>query len=422
VIAGGQVLGRGMLAVYTIGIIGTLSRRDYGDVALALALAGIAAALADAGISRLLIRDVARASAPAVVAGELLKLRAACVITVTGAVAAGSALGLLPLPLGLAAAMVGYLGAEALAVGFESAAFGSERPWRFAGVQALGASILLLALIIIISSDAASPALAMAGLMLASVVKLGGHLVLWRADLSGSARRLAELPIRAWAREAAPFLALGALATVYYRLGTVILHGARGPVETAPYAAAVRVVDAIAVAAGVVFATVSPVFSRAHRERPHDVWRLWKRTQLVVASLFIPLASIVVVTADPLASLLFGDRYADSAGAALRLLAPGMALLAFQTVNAAVVLMADASAPVLRLTTVNVALAIAITWVLARTAGAEGAAAAMTVAELLSATTFAALIRRAHRGHDPGLLALPRRGGPLRAPAQSRWR
>ena len=410
VLAVGQVLGRGMVAVYTIAMVGLLSRRGYGDLAFAVAVAGIAAAVADGGLSRLIVRDAARSQDPAATARELLKVRAVWVLAVAALTAASSALGLLPLGTGLAACTVAYLVTEALAFGFESTAVGAERPWRFAAVQALGAAALLGALGWVAAGGTASAVAAMGGLCAASAIKVCGHVVVWRRAAPQRGRPLRELPLRRWAHDAAPFLALTVLATFYYRMGIVVMHTVRGPAETAPFAAAFRVFDAVAIAGAVAFAAVSPALSRAHRDHPERIWPLWKRMQIVTALAAVPAMALLAVAAEPLARLLFGDGYAESAGASLRLLAPGMALLLLQSINAAVVLMADAHGPVVRLTALNVAIGLGLTIALVSSSGAEGAAAAMSVAELVSFVSFALLVRRSYRSPR----ASAPRGAPLR--------
>jgi O-antigen/teichoic acid export membrane protein len=231
----------------------------------------------------------------------------------------------------------------------------------------------------------------------ASAVKLVAHVVLWRSVGTG-ARPLTELPVARWFRAALPFLALALLATIYYRLGIVALHALRGPEETAPFAAAYRVSDAAAVLAGVGFASVSPVLSRAHRDRPHEVVALWRKLVLRAAIVIVPAMLCVSLASEWIAGTLFGARYEESGGEVLRLLAPGMVFLMLQNLTAAVVFMSDDLGPVLALTIVNLVVTIGLTVWLAEAHGATGAAIAASVAEFVSFATFAVLVQRRFGG------------------------
>ena len=119
--------------------------------------------------------------------------------------------------------MVTYLFTESVAFGFENAAVGVERPWRFVSAQAAGGIILLAGLGSLASTGQVTMLTAMATLALSSTVKVTGHLLAWRhphASLSSQRASVATLY-----REALPFLGLSLLATVYYRVGIIALHG-----------------------------------------------------------------------------------------------------------------------------------------------------------------------------------------------------
>lgn len=197
-------------------------------------------------------------------------------------------------------------------------------------------------------------------------------------------------------RDALPFLALMVLAAVYYRAGILILHISRGAEQTAPYAAAMRVFDGVVVLGGVVFAAVSPALSRMHRERPEDLWRIWRRMIAVFACAVVPPAVMLMLLGEPFARIVFGARYAVSAGDALTALAPGMAFAILQQISASVVFMSDDRRAVLRLTAFNVSALFVALVVLTNISGAHGAAIAMSAAELLSFATFSLLVWLRH--------------------------
>ncbi len=393
----GQLAGRGALALGLLLLVRELSREDFGNLALVLALVQTAATVADAGFARVLVRDVARSGADkAAVVRRLLVLRAAALLPVV----AGAVLLLLvvpsPLTAGLAVLALVYLGGESLAYGFENAAIGAERPWRFVTAQSLAAIALLGGLAALVAADAVTLARALAILAIASALKLLGHLVAWHGTLAaGPLKRPA--PAREIYRQALPFLGLAVLATLYYRVGVIALHGVRGAEETASYGAAVRVLDAVAIGAGIVYAAVSPTLSRVHAARPEAIWSLWLRMVRRAGAVVIPAAVLLAVGGPTIARLLFGPEYEDSAGADLRVLAPGAALMVLQSLTAAVVFMANEHRSVIWLTAVNVLACVAASIACSFAFGSTGAALALTLSELLSFVTFALLIRRRYR-------------------------
>lgn len=397
----GQGLGRGAQALYGVLMVRHLSERDYGDFAYVLALAGTLVVVADLGFSRLIIKDLARSDNTEQLVLEMLRVRAFGVVGVGAVFLIVCLTGVLPQNAGLGLAACIFLLAEGFAYGYESGAIGSERSGRFAIVQGLGGLAVGAAAIVVLAQDNVTPSGAMAGLAIASVAKLAAHRMVWRAR-SRASRPLSDLPVRGWFRDALPFLLLGLLGAVYYRAGIVILHLLKGAEETAAFAAAMRVFDGSAVLGGVGFAAASPLVSRLHRDRPRDVWRAWRRMIAAAAAVAVPSAVLLVVTAKPLAGWLFGPRYADSAGALLAILAPGMALVVLQGLSASIVLMSDDRRDVLVLTAVNVTALLVVLVVLTATEGATGTAIGITAAEALSFGSFAILVRRRHLHCDPG--------------------
>jgi O-antigen/teichoic acid export membrane protein len=400
----GQVVGRGALALALLVLVRELPVDDFGDLALILALVAVTTTVADAGFGRLLVRDVSRGGpASAALVTELMRVRSLAVGTVV--LLSGVALALVPttFPAAVILLALAYLAFEATAYGFENAAVGAERPWRFVGAQGVSAIALLGGTVALALGDAATLTSAMAVLVGASTLKVVSHLLAWRRrDPPGP--DMPRQPVRTLLRQALPFLGLTLLATVYYRIGIVALYAVRGAEETASYAAAFRIVDAIAIVAGVAFSGVSPALSRVHRDRPGEIWQLWLRMVSLAGSAVVPVALLALLVAEPLCGLLFGSEYRESAGEDLRFLVPGIALMVPQALSAAVVFMANDHGAVLRLTAANVTACIVASIVGADAFGSEGAALALSLAEALSFLSFTALIRnryRPRRGHAP---------------------
>jgi O-antigen/teichoic acid export membrane protein len=394
------VVARSAVAVYTIVLIRLLEKAEYGDFAFAFALAAILATLADGGFSRLLIRDFARGAEPRTLTHLLATRGAWSVITALAATAiwVGGGLDLSP---SLFAALLAFLLAEAAAGGFEFAAIGLELPGRVAIGQAVGA-VLVLGALVYVGLVHTTPAAALLGLAVASTGRLAWHLFAWRNVIVSSADRVARGQVVRWVRQAAPYLAVTALGTIYYRADIVILHSRRGASETAPYAAAYRIVDAALVIGGVVAAAVSPHFSRLHTLGVLEVTRAWRRYLWTTALVVFPCVVVLAAVAFPLSGFLFGDDYRDSAGLALVVLAPGIGFMFLQIVNAVVVFTGDRQGAILVPSLVQLAVNVGLTWWLVAKFGSTGAASATTISEVLTFVYFSVFIRLSLLAPRPG--------------------
>jgi O-antigen/teichoic acid export membrane protein len=285
-----------------------------------------------------------------------------------------------------------YLGCEGVAAGFEAACLGAERPRTIVGGQLAGAAVLAAAGVAAIASTSVSLPVSIAAFAGAGALKLAWQARAWRAVLRAPAG--AERgQRRAWIREAAPFLALAILGTIYYRIDLVILHAVAGPTESSSYGAAYRVVDASLMVAGVLMAAVSARLSRLHRDRPERVWPEWKRVVTRVGAAAVAPVVLMTVFAAPVAGLLFGARYRSAAGADLRLLAPGILFMVLQTVNATFLFTSHVQRRLLRYSLGHVVLNVVLTYVLVKAHGSTGAAAATTISEVLVFAYFALFVR-----------------------------
>jgi O-antigen/teichoic acid export membrane protein len=406
----GQVAFRLAVAAYTVVLVSLLSPPEYGDFAVLIAIVAITAAVADGGITRLLTRDVARRDRgrEALVRG-LMTLRTLWVAAVVIGLIFLILLGALPLRHG--GALVGALVAvaaisEAGAAGMEAASLGGEVPRRVAIGQFLGAGILLATLAVLVTTRA-SVASAIAGIAIASSVRLAWNLGGWWPALRRAPRGPNLGTARQWIREAVPFLLLAMLGAIYYRLDVVILHALRGATEAASYAAAYRVLDAAIVLGGVVVSALVPRLSQLGVSEPERLWSLWLRWVRILSLVSLVPTLAVVAGAVPLADLLFGERYRAPAGSDLRLLAPSIAFVLLHSLNAAFLFALDRQRALVRLSLVNVGVNIALTATLAQLAASTGAAVATTLSSIFTFVYFVFIVRRA--------VAPERRREPVRA-------
>jgi O-antigen/teichoic acid export membrane protein len=389
----GQVGLRGAVAVYTLVLVRHLSETDYGRLAYLLALGGILLVLGDGGLSRLLIRDVANAEDDRdVLIRGVMSLRlwslAAIVVVAAALILADADAPQDALPLFLI-----YLGCEVAAAGFEAASLGADRPFSIAGGQLLGAAVLVAASVAVLLSGEVSLPVSMAAFAGAAALKLAWQVAVWRGVMRAR-HGVDRAQRRRWIREAAPFLALAILGVIYYRIDLVILHAVDGSAGSASYGAAYRVVDASLTVAGVLMAAIAARVSRLHRDRPERVWSEWKRVTGRIAAVAVGPVVLITVLAHPIAELLFGERYRSSAGADLRLLAPGILFMVLQTVNATFLFTSHVQRRLLRNSIWHVVLNVVLTYFLVKAHGSNGAAAATTISEMLAFTYFAFFVRR----------------------------
>jgi O-antigen/teichoic acid export membrane protein len=391
VLSVGQIGARGVLAAYFVLLIHKLSPAQYGDFAYATSWLSIVVVVADGGYSRLLLREVARGDRRRT-GWELLASRTGWSLVTILVAGCAAALGALHFDAAFTVCLLAAIAFESGSLGLEALGQATDRPWVVSAAQLLSGVVLALWGLLLLAGIDVTPLLGLAGIAGASAVRLLAQAGYWARfrpptlALPSRSRALASL------REALPYLLLAGLAVLYYRLDVVILHARRGAVETAPYAAAYRAVDAVVIMGGVLFTAIAPHMSRMMASGRAAVWGEWRRYMVRIGAAAVVVALLLGVFSEPLSRLLFGDRYAESAGANLALLAPGVAFMLMQTVNAAVVLMADDTGPVVRLTFFNVGLNLVLTWILTGAHGAEGASVATSTAEAVTFVGFTTLV------------------------------
>lgn len=397
----GQVAARGVLALYFVLLIHRLSPREYGDFAYAVSWLAILIVLADGGVSRMLLRDIGRGGGDrGATAGALLGARGAWIAGTSLLVVVAALAGALRFEAAFTACLIAALVLEAASLGFEALGQATDRPWVVARAQ-IGGGVFLAGWAALLLAWHVTPLLGIIGIAAASGMRLAAQAAYWRRGSGTTVTWPGRAAASAILRKALPYLLLAGLAALYYRLDIVILHARRGAVETAPYAAAYRLVDAVIIAGGVLFTAVAPHMSRVIASDRGSVRREWGHYLRRVGAVAFVVSAAIALLAEPLARLVLGQRYAESAGADLRLLAPGIAFMLLQTVNASVVLMADNQRTVVQLTLAGVALNAALTWYLAGTHGDRGAAVATSIAEIVTFAGFAILVRANYR---PGVM------------------
>jgi O-antigen/teichoic acid export membrane protein len=117
----------------------------------------------------------------------------------------------------------------------------------------------------------------------------------------------------------------GVFAVVLFRVDMTMLAAFKGATIVGHYAAAYRLLEATLFISWSVSSAVYPVFSRLTPATDPPVGFVFERGIKLGLALTLPLATGVLVLAEPVIDLLYGDAYSESVGA-LRLLAPAIAL------------------------------------------------------------------------------------------------
>ena len=235
-------------------------------------------------------------------------------------------------------------------------------------------------------------------------------LVLTVIVIRGSVPLTAGFQLReAWSllRDTLAFTAASALGVVYYRIAIVLLSLIATQEETGYFGASFRVIDTLTVVPVLLVSTAFPVLSRAARD---DTDRFRYAThRLFDISLIVGVwfALSTAIAAAPAIELIAGSEFS-----------PSVSVLQIQSVSLLATFLAGASgyallalrrhAALLVVNALALALAVALTLILARSHGAQGAAVAMVVAEFtLVAMQLVALVRY-RRELQPPLAFLPR--------------
>jgi O-antigen/teichoic acid export membrane protein len=114
-------------------------------------------------------------------------------------------------------------------------------------------------------------------------------------------------------REALPFGLLLIGFALYYRIDMVMLEWLRGARELGLYAAAYRFLDAIIPLAASIARPFYPRFSGLADRDLHGSRELLEKTWKPLLGLILPLAIGICFAAEPLALILFGSEFTDSA-------------------------------------------------------------------------------------------------------------
>jgi lipopolysaccharide exporter len=395
------------VATIAIGVITTallarhLGASGFAAFSYAVAWGLLFSPLADFGlrqaaVNRLSVRQVS----PAEIAGSLLALR--MVMSVVFAVVAGVvavltapdntvAVGSLIVCVGLIAGAPSSLAAvvqTAMKPGWTIINnLSSSLSWAVVALALIAAGAGPVAMVVGITASAA----------LSSLIQA------WLARKLTPIGRPTRAAVMALLRLSVP-LGLGAIAVaVYYRINSILVYQISGSDEAGYYAAAQKLIDQVQIVPIAIVGALFPLISEAAHTNPERLRRFVASGWEILLGLALPIVTIVIAVAHPLAGLLFGDEFRGPTGTVLMIVWPVVVAIFLGYLAGALV----PAINLLRIWTVIVfagaLLSVVLNLILIPPLGADGAAIATLLTEfpVMTATLLVA-VRRAD-------LHLPRR-------------
>lgn len=343
--AGVLVVGRYVVAALgwggTLIVVRELSKSDFGRFQFILSLLGIVGFIADLKLSRIVLRDLMAVDGDEAgdVVGSYVGLRLVIGFVSYAIAMAWVLIGGYPQDIVVGTAVAG------LNLIILSAAFGiillfEARFWlRDIAVSNVLGQVVQFALTVAIAIGGIASILWFSWSTVANAIAL----TLWLALVT---RRSVHVRIHVqwarwwvWLREAAP-LALGAaLDTVYFRIDIVMLSLLASYSAVATYSVGYKFSDLLGALPLAVLTPALTMMVAAWPDDPAAFRRTFRHALIILAVGAVGASVGFVVFAQPLVTLLYGDRYANASDAA-RLLVVGQGLhfftlLAFTTLVAA---------------------------------------------------------------------------------------
>lgn len=402
-LSGAGVMLASRLVVAALGWLGTvliihdLSRADYGSFAFVFSLLGLLGLVADFETSRVVLTEMGRGGDLTSLAGRFLVFRVA--------------LGTVTYVLALAIVVLGpYSHQEVLgvAIGGLSLLIASglwslisvcqARLWLRAVAAALviGQVVQLAAIVALYTTHEGTMLRFVVPFVLNDAVALVCLVVALHRVLPF--RPLVDVGSwRRWLREAAPLAIGSALGTLYFKIDsvmlTLLLHGSTARIAVGTYQVGYKFSDLLAFVAPALIATTLPLLSRAWPDDRDEFHRVWRQSFVLVVVIGAIATTVFAALAGHVLPLLFGHKYAASAGPA-RWLVAGQALN-FATQLCYVSLVATGRTRVYPwVTFAGLAANVGLNMVLIPAHHERGAAVATVVTELV----VLALLARSMRG------------------------
>lgn len=380
-------------------VVGTLLARslgvaDFGTYTFVMTYTAYFGILADAGLGRYLIRDVARDRVAAgaylsqITALRLALAAAAYVLMLLLAVATRSA----PERLTLIAVAGTSLFTGAVA-GAVASVFTAREEMHISALFTFLSSMATALFVLAALAVGVGLLGTVVAVTLANLPPLGFLLTMWRRQGPLPAPRAS---LSFWwraLRASYAYALLGVIGVVYFRIDALMLTWMRGPEANGIYQAAYRLLDAVTDAPGVIVAAMFPAIARLHRQSRAELRRAYLTVLMVLTLLGVPVMLALLLFADPVVRLLYGAEYAPSV-TVLRLLAIALFLIFVDTANTMVLYSGDELGTVLILSLGTTAANVLLNLILIPRYSYNGAAVATIASTVLSLLIFTPTVLR----------------------------
>jgi O-antigen/teichoic acid export membrane protein len=360
-----------------------LGLEAFGELATVTAYLAILGVLSDFGLSRLVVRDVARD--PSLGGSYLVQ---SLVVRTGLAVLAALVLGLTVTLLDYSpstrmAAWVGGLSLVTGATALTVVAILSAR-------ERMGQVAILSTLVGVLTLATAWPVLTagggvvglLAAIAFVNLVQagLGGYWIRRDALASGAVPPLSITAFWRFLARGLPYAGFNLLSIVYLRAAPVLLSMLRGKEAVGLYMAAFRLVEAFALVPLAVVTALFPLMATQARSGDGSLGRTYGQAIRLLGLLAFPLAAGTTLLAGPLVNLVYGPTFHE-AGELLAILVWGLALLYLNAPVGNVILGSDEAGRYLPWAALHTGASAVVTGWLAAGAGVRGAAWGFVLAE-----------------------------------------
>ena len=350
--------------------------------------------LADGGLGRFLIRDAAREPLRgpellAKVSGLRLALAAGVYLLMIAAALATRADEQRTAYVAIAGVSL-FTGALAGAL---SSMFNAREEMKVSAL--FGVLSTLTTAVFVLSALAAGLGLpgVFVGAALANLPPLLYLVLQWRRRV-GMPGLAVDLAFWRWVlRRSFPYVLLGMIGLVYFRMDALLLTWMKGTEATGIYTAAYRLLDAVTDVPGVIVAAMFPTLSRLHVESRVKLRRAYLGAMGTLTLLGLPVLVGMLLFARPAILLLYGEEFERSV-IVLQFLAVAVFLIFIDTANTMVLYAGDNLRPVVLLSLLTMTANILLCLALIPPYAEKGAALATILSTALSIAIFTPVVLR----------------------------
>jgi O-antigen/teichoic acid export membrane protein len=376
---------------------------DFGTYVFVLTYVSYFAFLADAGLGRFLIRDVARDRASTrEYLGQITALRLALAAAAYALMLAVSVLTHSSPLLTASVAVAGLSLFTGAVAGALSSVFTAREEMHISALFGVLSSAATAVFVLAALATGAGLFGTFVAVSLANLPPLAYLLLAWRRRDTGPHLRASRVFWAEALKQSYPYAILGVIGLIYFRIDALMLTWMKGSEANGIYSAAYRLLDAITDAPGVIVAAMFPMLARLHRESRAKLRRTYFSVLGVLALLGLPVMIGTFLFAHPIITLLYGSDFERSV-TVLRLLSVAVFLIFVDTANTMLLYSGDNLRTVLWLSLGTTAGNILLNLILIPRYSYNGAAVATMLSTVLSLAVFTPTVLRYLRTEPSGV-------------------